>query len=109
MDSGKRPDKIARESAALPAEPIGTVDETIGRVKWWLDAKGYGAISTEKTAPWDIWCHFSHVQATGFRALAPGDSVHVQYVRSDRESFRYVARSVRRVQSADGNDATDLD
>jgi CspA family cold shock protein len=94
---GKRPDKIARESAELPEEPIGTEDETIGTVKWWLEAKGYGAVATEKTAPWDIWCHFSQIQASGFRTLAPGESVHVQYVRLDQESFKYVARSVRRL------------
>ncbi|CAN5793635.1 hypothetical protein BH18ACI5_BH18ACI5_12200 [soil metagenome] len=100
MNIGKRPDNIERESAALPDKPIGTEDETVGTVKWWLDAKGYGAIATEKTAPWDIWCHFSHIQGTGFRTLAPGESVHVAYVRFDQESFKYIARSVQRCRDS---------
>ncbi len=101
MSTGKRPDKIVRESAALPDDPIGTEDESVGTVKWWREEKGYGAITTEKTAPWDIWCHFSHIHASGFRTLAPGESVGVQYVRVDQESFKFVARSVRRLQNTD--------
>jgi cold shock protein len=97
MTIGKRPDKIAREAASQPTEPIGTEDATIGTVKWWRDAKGYGAIATEKTAPWDIWCHFGRIQEEGFRSLTPGDRVHVEYVRTDQESFKYVALSVRRL------------
>jgi cold shock CspA family protein len=107
MNTRKRSDKILRESAPLPRAPIGTEDESIGRVKWWLEAKGYGAIATEKTAPWDIWCHFSHIQGSGFRALAPGELVRVQYMRFDQESFMFVARSVRRLRNADDNEASD--
>ena len=59
----------------MPDDPIGTEDESVGTVKWWREEKGYGAITTEKTAPWDIWCHFSHIHASGFRTLAPGESV----------------------------------
>jgi cold shock CspA family protein len=64
---------------------------TVGTVKGWRDDKGYGAIETPKTAPWDIWCHFVHVQGTGFRMLVPGERVQIEYVRFDRESFKLVA------------------
>jgi cold shock protein len=97
MNIGKRPDKIARESAAPPGEPIGTENATIGKVKWWSDAKGYGAIETDQTGLWDIWCHFGAIVGSGFRTLEPGETVYVEYVRFDQESFKYIARSVRRL------------
>ena len=34
MGTGKRPDKVVRESAALPDDPIGTEGESVGTVKW---------------------------------------------------------------------------
>ena len=94
----KRPDDLARESAGAPPEAIGTRAETTGVVKYWRDNKGYGAIASEATAPWDIWCHFSQIDAPGFRSLVAGDRVAVSYRRADQESFRYVAERVRRIE-----------
>jgi CspA family cold shock protein len=94
---GKRADKVVRESALPHLEPIGTESTTRGVAKWWESAKGYGAIATEKTAPWDIWCHFSHIQGTGYRELIPGETVEVDYFRADQDSFKYVASAVRRL------------
>lgn len=96
-DVGKRRDKIIRESAPAPLEPIGTARTTRGTVNWWDRARGYGAIASEATAPWDIWCHFSHIEGSGYRELIPGEPVEVEYVRGDRESFKYVATAVRRL------------
>ena len=96
-DRGKSPDKVTRESAPLPQEPIGTESATTGTVKWWSDDKGLGAIASEKTAPWDIWCHFSFIEGEGFRRLTPGETVELAYVRADQDSFKYVARRVRRL------------
>ena len=69
-----------------------------GTVKWWRDAKGYGVISVTEIAPWDIWCHFSVIDSPpdGLRSLTQGESVEVEYYRFDQESFKYVAKSVRR-------------
>ena len=97
MDIGKRPDKITRETTPSPTQPIGTVGSARGVVKWWQDAKGYGAISCAELDPWDIWCHFAHIEGTGFRSLTPGDIVEVEYVRVDQESFKFVAQRVRRL------------
>jgi len=97
MHRPKRPDDVAREAAGTPPDPIGTRAETIGIVKYWRDAKGYGAIGSEVTAPWDIWCHFSAIDASGFRSLTAGERVTVEYRRADQESFRYVAARVRRI------------
>ena len=100
MTREKRPDEIAREHAPVPTEPMGTARVAIGTVKWWRDAKGYGVIATDSTAPWDIWCHFSVVEGTGFRTLQTGQDVEVEYIRLDQESFKYVARRVRRIDDA---------
>lgn len=99
QDIGKRPDKIARETAPLPEEPIGSQRTTTGIIKWWDARRGYGAIATEETGIWDIWCHFSHVQGVGFKALTPGERVAVDFIRADQESFKYVAWCVRRLEA----------
>jgi CspA family cold shock protein len=91
----------------VPPEPIGTEDAGTGVVKWWRDNKGYGVIACDKTSPWDIWCHFSHIEGAGFRSLTAGERVVVDYVRLDRESFKYVARRVRqRLLATRQDDAT---
>jgi CspA family cold shock protein len=69
----------------------------VGTVKFWRDTKGYGAVSSEATAPWDIWCHFSAIEGTGYKALVPGERVAVRYYRANEESYRYVASAVRRL------------
>jgi CspA family cold shock protein len=99
-DIGKRPDKVVRENAPVPQEPIGTESTTRGTAKWWNSAKGYGAIASEKTAPWDISCSFSHIEGSGYRELTPGEPVEVDYFRADQESFKYAASAVRRLSPA---------
>jgi CspA family cold shock protein len=96
MHRPKRPDDLAREAAGAPPEPLGTRATTVGTVKFWRDEKGYGAIASDATAPWDIWCHFSHIDMPGFRLLEVGERVDVEYIRTDQESFRYRALRVRR-------------
>jgi cold shock protein len=90
-------DERSRRTAGEPPEPLYTSGVTRGTVKWWKEEKGYGAIASAATAPWDIWCHFSAIDMPGFRALAPGEPVEVEYLRADQESFRYLAERVRRL------------
>jgi|SRR5213595_1491488 len=98
MAPAKRPDDLAREAAGVPPQPLFSTAKTIGTVKYWRDEKGHGVISCDATAPWDIWCHFSHiVDMAGFRSLQPGERVDVEYVRMDQESFRFIATRVRRL------------
>jgi CspA family cold shock protein len=97
MTSQDESGDAARANAEPPQEPIGTERRGICTVKWWRDAKGYGALSCADTAPWDVWCHFSAIQGEGFRTLAPGESVEVEFYRFDQESFKYLARKVRRL------------
>jgi len=95
-DIGKRPDKVIRETAALPADPLGTVRTATGTVKFFNAAKGWGAITTGETNPWDIWCIFAVIDGPGFRTLVQGERVDVEFERQDHDSFKYVARRVRR-------------
>jgi CspA family cold shock protein len=95
------PDDLERASAGEPPHPRGWHGATEGTVKWWKDAKGYGAIATALTAPWDIWCHFSAIERTGYRTLVPGDRVYVEFYRGNQESFRYLAERVRLLDEAD--------
>jgi CspA family cold shock protein len=106
MTREKRPDDIAREAAPRPTEAIGTMRMGSGTVKWWRDAKGYGAIACAEISPWDIWCHFSAIEETGFRTLTPDESVEVEYYRADQESFKYVARKVRRLSESTSIETT---
>jgi CspA family cold shock protein len=71
-----------------------------GRVKWFNAEKGYGAISCEETAPDDVWVHFSHIEGRGFRALAEGEEVEMEYVAARQDSFNYRAVRVRRAGPA---------
>ena len=92
---GKRPDKIEREVAPEPLSALGAESTTQGVVKWWNDMRGYGAVSTDETGVWDIWCSFAHVEMPGFRRLVPGQHVEIAYYRADQDSFKYVAKRVR--------------
>ena len=96
-DLGKRPDKILRETASLPTEPLNAESTTTGTVKFFKAEKGWGAIEAQATAPWDIWVHFSSIDDPSVpRVLVAGDRVVVDYVRLDHDSFKYIARRVRR-------------
>ena len=102
MSREPRPDDLARAAAGDPRDPLGTEADALGTVKYWREDKGYGAIASEATAPWDIWCHFSAIEMEGFKTLVPGERVAVHYYRADQESFRYIAQQVRRLGDETG-------
>jgi CspA family cold shock protein len=107
MGREKRPDELAREAAPEPTEPWFTQRTTIGTVKWWRDEKGYGVIAATEIAPWDIWCHFSAIEGTGFKQLTSGERVEVDYYRMNQESFKYLASRVRRLDPPAAPSASD--
>ena len=102
MPRDPQPDDLARAAAGEPPEPLYTRAQTEGTVKYWRDDKGHGAIATDATAPWDIWCSFSAVEGDGYRSLTPGERVSVHYFRANQESFRYIAERVRRLDPSVG-------
>lgn len=52
---------------------------TLGTVKWFNNAKGFGFIQPDDGGP-DVFAHFSAIQMDGFRTLKPG--VRVRFVLS---------------------------
>jgi CspA family cold shock protein len=54
-----------------------------GTVKWFNDAKGFGFISQENGGE-DVFCHFSAIQADGFRTLAEGQKVEFDVVKGPK-------------------------
>ncbi|HET7710397.1 MAG TPA: cold-shock protein [Thermoanaerobaculia bacterium] len=55
---------------------------SMGTVKWFNDAKGYGFITTEKGE--DVFVHFSAIQAQGFRSLPEGAQVEFDLVEGPK-------------------------
>ena len=67
-----------------------------GIVKWFNAEKGVGAISTEETAPHDVWVHFSAITGAGYRQLDEDERVVLTYEPAAQDSFRYRAVEVTR-------------
>ena len=53
---------------------------TLGTVKWFNDAKGFGFITPENGAQ-DCFVHHTAIKAEGFRSLAEGDRVEFDIVQ----------------------------
>jgi CspA family cold shock protein len=56
---------------------------TIGTVKWFNDAKGFGFITPENGEK-DCFVHHSAIKMDGFRSLSEGDRVEFDLVRARR-------------------------
>ena len=55
---------------------------SMGKVKWFNDAKGFGFITTEKGE--DVFVHFSAIQSKGFRSLAEGADVEFDLIQGPK-------------------------
>ena len=53
---------------------------SIGRVKWFNDAKGYGFIET--TEGRDVFVHYSAITMDGYKSLSEGQQVEFETVES---------------------------
>jgi len=49
---------------------------SVGRVKWFNDATGYGFIEQDEND--DVFVHFSAIQGDGFRSLTEGQEVEFE-------------------------------
>lgn len=56
---------------------------TLGTVKWFNDAKGFGFIAPDDGGP-DVFAHFSAVQMDGFRTLKEGGRVSFERVQGPK-------------------------
>ncbi|ADI15238.1 cold-shock DNA-binding domain protein [Truepera radiovictrix DSM 17093] len=48
-----------------------------GRVKWFSNEKGFGFIEQDGGGA-DVFCHFSAINASGYRSLNEGDEVEFE-------------------------------
>lgn len=56
---------------------------TLGKVKWFNDAKGFGFIEPEGGGG-DVFAHFSAIQMEGFRTLKQGAQVIFEVVQGPK-------------------------
>jgi CspA family cold shock protein len=54
-----------------------------GTVKWFNEAKGYGFITQDGGGD-DVFCHFTAIQAEGFRTLQEGQKVQFDVTRGPK-------------------------
>ena len=67
---------------------------SVGKVKWFNDAKGYGFITHEDGR--DVFVHYSAIEGDGFRSLTQGQEV--EYEAQDGPKGLH-ASLVRKLQS----------
>jgi cold shock protein len=58
----------------------GEMARTLGTVKWFNDAKGFGFITPENGDK-DCFVHHTAIKAEGFRSLSEGDRVEFDIVQ----------------------------
>lgn len=56
---------------------------SIGKVKWFNEAKGYGFIEPDGGGR-DVFVHYSAIQGDGFKTLSEGQSVEFEVVQGDK-------------------------
>lgn len=56
---------------------------SIGKVKWFNEAKGYGFIEPDGGGR-DVFVHFSAIQGDGFKTLSEGQVVEFEIVQGDK-------------------------
>jgi CspA family cold shock protein len=57
-------------------EEVEVMSKTIGTVKWFNNAKGYGFI--EQPGEQDIFVHYSAIDGDGYKTLIQGDDVEFE-------------------------------
>ena len=59
-------------------------------VRVWHAEDGWGVLDCEET-PGGCWAHSSVVQMDGYRALAPGQQVRLDWEYAEQDGFRFRA------------------
>jgi CspA family cold shock protein len=66
---------------------------SVGTVKWFNDAKGFGFIEPEGGGA-DVFAHFSAIQMEGFRTLKQGSKVSYERVQGPKGDLAQNIRSM---------------
>jgi cold shock protein len=66
-----------------PTRSLDGMARTIGIVKWFNDAKGFGFITPENGTK-DCFVHHTAIKMDGFRSLAEGDRVEFDIVEGQK-------------------------
>ena len=64
---------------------------SLGTVKWFNEAKGYGFITGSSGE--DVFVHYSRIEGGGFRTLVQGE--HVEYTEERGPKGLHAARVIR--------------
>ncbi|MEJ5946905.1 hypothetical protein WDZ17_16545 [Pseudokineococcus basanitobsidens] len=59
-------------------------------VREWDEAEGWGVLDSPET-PGGCWTHWSSVAVDGFRGLAPGQDVQLEWEAADQDGYGYRA------------------
>ena len=76
---------------------------TIGTVKWFNDAKGYGFITHQDGR--DVFVHYSSINGDGFRTLLQGQEVEYECVEGPKGLHASIVKKIdaRAMMSAHAN------
>ena len=72
---------------------------TLGTVKWFNDAKGFGFIEPEGGGP-DVFAHFTAIQSEGYRTLKQGGRVTFDLVEGPKGVLAQNIRALGRDEAA---------
>ena len=75
------------------------MDKSVGTVKWFDNAKGFGFIVNE--AGEDVFVHYRSIEGEGFKTLAEGEQV--EFVQSESEKGWQAAEVKRVGETPDSN------
>lgn len=59
-------------------------DRTVGIVKWFNNAKGFGFITRGEETAEDVFVHFRSIQGEGYRTLNEGQEVEFNLVEGPK-------------------------
>lgn len=77
---------------------------TVGTVKWFNDAKGFGFIEPQGGGE-DVFAHFSAIQMDGFRTLQQGEAVSYELVQGPKGRLAQNIRPLKAGASAEADTA----
>ena len=73
---------MVRTNTSFNTEARQAMERLSGKVAWFNSAKGFGFLS--RGGGPDVFCHFSSIQADGFRSLKEGEPVEFPLCRATK-------------------------